>query len=404
MKDLPDNKNSPTHTAQAGNPQTRRRKGQALAEFALTLPILLLLLFGIIEFGRIFQAWVSLQNAARAAARYATTGEVNEDRFDLDTIVPCDVDDKRGSVNLFTHPIYTDYQVQYYANGDESLFATWYNGIDCDPGNSDHQIWRRDILRLASIYEEARIGAAGLSLEPPRLTNTPESVRDWLYSNWNIPLPGSSNSRWFNLMVCSSRPATDEQSGFLDTATKSRFVTVLDAANDPNPTTRSWVYEAPYCMLNEIPTTAALAAGGLNNAGIRWMDAGGPGDRVTIVVRFNHPLITPLPLQDFITLQARRAAVNESFTAARAVGSIQGSSIGSPTLPTPTPVTPTETDTPTATLTATTVPITETPTPTYHLSRSVVMIWMSLTSRLTKIVSISHLPTTTSRAQNCCMS
>ncbi len=52
----------------------RRRTGQTLAEFAITLPILLILLFGIIEFGRIFQAWVTLQNAARAAARYASTG------------------------------------------------------------------------------------------------------------------------------------------------------------------------------------------------------------------------------------------------------------------------------------------------------------------------------------------
>ena len=52
-----------------GAPPTRARphRGQTLVEFALTLPILLLLLFGIIEFGRIFQAWVTLQNAARTA-------------------------------------------------------------------------------------------------------------------------------------------------------------------------------------------------------------------------------------------------------------------------------------------------------------------------------------------------
>src|SRR3954452_13834669 len=83
----------------------RRRTGQTLAEFAITLPILLLLLFGIIEFGRIFQAWVTLQNSARAAARYATTGVYNTDKFklnlnvydssdatwhgDIDSIVPC---------------------------------------------------------------------------------------------------------------------------------------------------------------------------------------------------------------------------------------------------------------------------------------------------------------------------
>jgi Flp pilus assembly protein TadG len=48
-------------------------------EFALTLPILLMLMFGVIEFARIFQAWITLQNAARAAARYAVTGQWDED-------------------------------------------------------------------------------------------------------------------------------------------------------------------------------------------------------------------------------------------------------------------------------------------------------------------------------------
>lgn len=43
----------------------RSRRGQTMAEFALTLPVVLLLIFGIIEFARIFQAWITLQNAAR---------------------------------------------------------------------------------------------------------------------------------------------------------------------------------------------------------------------------------------------------------------------------------------------------------------------------------------------------
>ena len=56
------------------NSSDARRRGQTLAEFAISLPILLLLLFGILEFGRLFQSWVTIQNAARTAARYAITG------------------------------------------------------------------------------------------------------------------------------------------------------------------------------------------------------------------------------------------------------------------------------------------------------------------------------------------
>lgn len=46
--------------------------GQSLVEFALVLPLVLLLLIGILDLGRGFQAYVSLGNAVREAAREAT--------------------------------------------------------------------------------------------------------------------------------------------------------------------------------------------------------------------------------------------------------------------------------------------------------------------------------------------
>lgn len=45
-------------------------KGQALVEFALVLPVLLLILCGIIDFGWIFGNQLAANNAAREAARY----------------------------------------------------------------------------------------------------------------------------------------------------------------------------------------------------------------------------------------------------------------------------------------------------------------------------------------------
>jgi len=52
----------------------RANKGQGLVEFALIIPILLLLLTGIFEMGRVIWAYVTVQTAAREAARYAVTG------------------------------------------------------------------------------------------------------------------------------------------------------------------------------------------------------------------------------------------------------------------------------------------------------------------------------------------
>jgi PKD repeat protein len=57
-----------------------KQKGQGLVEFALILPLLLLMFFGIIEFGRIFQAYLTVQHAAREAARYAVTGRGGAER------------------------------------------------------------------------------------------------------------------------------------------------------------------------------------------------------------------------------------------------------------------------------------------------------------------------------------
>ncbi len=58
-------------------------KGQALAEFALLIPIFLILLFAIVDFGMGFHSWITVTNAAREGARLgavlATTEQI-EDR------------------------------------------------------------------------------------------------------------------------------------------------------------------------------------------------------------------------------------------------------------------------------------------------------------------------------------
>ena len=47
------------------------QRGQAMTEFALALPILALLLFGVIQFGIVFNNYVTLTDATRAGARKA---------------------------------------------------------------------------------------------------------------------------------------------------------------------------------------------------------------------------------------------------------------------------------------------------------------------------------------------
>src|SRR5579883_639181 len=45
-------------------------RGQAMAEFTLMVPMLLVIVFAAVEFGRAYSVWVTITNAAREGARY----------------------------------------------------------------------------------------------------------------------------------------------------------------------------------------------------------------------------------------------------------------------------------------------------------------------------------------------
>lgn len=60
-------------------PRRRRsERGAAMLEMALTLPLLLLVCVGILEFGRAYQTWQVLTNAVREGARVAVLPGVTD--------------------------------------------------------------------------------------------------------------------------------------------------------------------------------------------------------------------------------------------------------------------------------------------------------------------------------------
>lgn len=56
-------------TSIAHNKRARRESGAAMVEMAIVLPLLLLLVFGIIELGRLYNSQVTLTHAAREGIR-----------------------------------------------------------------------------------------------------------------------------------------------------------------------------------------------------------------------------------------------------------------------------------------------------------------------------------------------
>ena len=60
--------------------KTKNEKGAAAVEFALILPILVMIVFGIFQFGIAFNNWIALTHAAREGARLAAVGQFTEQR------------------------------------------------------------------------------------------------------------------------------------------------------------------------------------------------------------------------------------------------------------------------------------------------------------------------------------
>ncbi|WDC84543.1 pilus assembly protein [Caloramator sp. mosi_1] len=96
--------------AKRGDGDEKKKKGQALIEFTIILPILLLIIMGIAEFGIMLNSYLTIQNASREGARQGIMGandyeiynvvldsleNLDETKVNL-TITPSDTNRKSG--------------------------------------------------------------------------------------------------------------------------------------------------------------------------------------------------------------------------------------------------------------------------------------------------------------------
>ncbi len=277
-----------------------KSRGQAMVEFVIALPILLFLIFGIIEFARMVFAWMAVQNAARFGIRYAVTGEFKE-------AYCVEAGNLLGAAHVNADIDGGDPQ--------DCLIPNSYTGAD----SHDKERELIDLARLFSIQDASVGGGTGLWLRP----NVSGNYEQFL-ANHNVAFIGLPDEEGFyHITTCSNR---NGQYG-------------MDYGN----------YAIPLC--EDLISTNLMD------------DAGGPGDRVKVHVEHQHPLFLPLisSIWPSVNLNAERDGIVEKFRTSRSLG-VSGPILSAATWTQTPTITDTPTETPTSTLTLTPT-ITNTPIP-----------------------------------------
>ena len=108
----------------------RKDKAQGMVEFALTLPLLLLLVFGVIEFGRLLFYYGAVVTATREAARYGSAA--GEAGGGLDYYEDClGITDAAKRIGSIVGIQDGDVQISYDRPGSTNPFAP-----SCPPSTS----------------------------------------------------------------------------------------------------------------------------------------------------------------------------------------------------------------------------------------------------------------------------
>jgi len=104
-----------TTQGESGGKRLSRQRGQSLVETAIVFPILFLLLAAIVDFGRAFDAYIVLTNAAREGARW---GSINPE-LTVAQVEQIVIDDVLGSGTNVTQWNDTELNVGVYGQAEQ---------------------------------------------------------------------------------------------------------------------------------------------------------------------------------------------------------------------------------------------------------------------------------------------
>jgi hypothetical protein len=127
----------------------KRERGQGFVEFMIILPVLLLLLLGIIEIGRLMVTYSSLTTASRDAVRYAASvGETG-------TGVPHyqDCDEIRGAVERLALFVDANIVIEYDSDGPGGALPVEYCQVGKSVDPIEISLGSQVVVRVTTTYE-----------------------------------------------------------------------------------------------------------------------------------------------------------------------------------------------------------------------------------------------------------
>lgn len=124
----------------------RKTKAQSLAEFAIALPILFLLLSGVVEFGFALNYYLSLLDATREAARFYSNGDpFNADGTDNVDFYTNTAAMARASLDpLVVNPSYVGRRIELDSAADDVIVTVYTrdsNGVLSYPTAGPYQMY-----------------------------------------------------------------------------------------------------------------------------------------------------------------------------------------------------------------------------------------------------------------------
>lgn len=112
------------------NGPARRESGQALIEFALVLPLFLLLLLGIVQMGTVFRDYIALTDATRVGARQASVARsIQPESARIPNVITktqnAAINLDRNQMTITVTPVKVDGTSGWEESGDVTVRATY---------------------------------------------------------------------------------------------------------------------------------------------------------------------------------------------------------------------------------------------------------------------------------------